>query len=61
MTIIKSTIIPIPPIQWVRLRQKSIDFGSDSMSVRMEDPVVVNPETDSKMAFGKCGIEPEIR
>ena len=38
---IANTIIPIPPIQCVVLRQNKIPFGTDSISLRMVDPVVV--------------------
>ena len=41
---------PIPPIQWVRLRQKAMPLGSASISVRIVDPVVVKPDTVSKKA-----------
>ena len=51
------TIIPIPPSHCVMLRQKSIPFGNDSMSFRMDDPVVVKPDMVSKKAFVKSGIE----
>src|SRR5659263_175537 len=46
-TIITSRIMPIPPIQCVRLRQKSIDLGRLSTFVNIEAPVVVNPDTVS--------------
>jgi hypothetical protein len=58
---ITRTIIPIPPIQCVKLLQNKMDFGSASMSVKMEDPVVVNPDADSKKAFINDGIAPEKR
>jgi hypothetical protein len=48
--------MPIPPIQCVWLLQKRIPLGILSISIRMEDPVVVNPETDSKKAFVNPGI-----
>jgi hypothetical protein len=35
-----------------------MDFGSASISDRMEEPVVVNPDVDSKSALIKCGILP---
>jgi hypothetical protein len=54
-------MIPIPPIQCVRLLQNRIDFGRDSMSVRIDAPVVVKPETDSKKALKNEGIEREMR
>jgi hypothetical protein len=56
---ITRTIIPIPPIQCVKLLQNKIEFGNTSISVRIEAPVVENPETDSKYASMKDGIDPE--
>jgi hypothetical protein len=53
------TMIPIPPIQWVKLRQNKMDLGKLSISVKMEEPVVVKPETDSKKASMNKGISPE--
>ncbi len=52
-------MIPIPPIQWVKLLQKRMPLGKASISVKMDDPVVVKPETDSKNAFVKEGMAPE--
>lgn len=52
-------MIPMPPIQCVRLRQKIMDLGSTSISVKMDAPVVVKPETDSKNASVKEGIDAE--
>ena len=49
----------MPPIQWVMLRQNNIDLGKASISVSIDDPVVVNPETDSKNALINEGIAPE--
>ena len=46
----------MPPTQWVKLLQNSMDLSSTSMSVRMLEPVVVNPETVSKKASTKLGI-----
>jgi len=40
-----SSMIPIPPIQCVILLQKSIALGILSISVSIEAPVVVNPDT----------------
>jgi hypothetical protein len=40
----------------VKLLQNKIDLGNDSTSLRMEDPVVVKPEVDSKKAFMNDGI-----
>ena len=45
-----STSTPMPPIQWVKLRQKSTPRGSVSTCGRMDAPVVVNPLTVSKNA-----------
>jgi len=59
--IIRITIIPIPPIQWVRLRQKRIEKGSISTSGKMDEPVVDNPDVDSKNASMNDGIVPLIR
>jgi hypothetical protein len=42
------------------LRQNRMDIGSDSMSRKIEDPVVVNPDTDSKTASVNDGMAPEI-
>ena len=35
------TIIPIPPIQCVVLRQNNTPLGTTSMSAKTEEPVVV--------------------
>ena len=43
--------IPIPPINWVRDLQSKKDFGRISGFLTNENPVVVNPETDSKNEF----------
>jgi hypothetical protein len=51
--------IPIPPIHWIKLRQNKRDFGMASISVKIEAPVVVSPETDSKKADEKSGIADE--
>ena len=40
----------------IKLRQKSIALSSASISVRMLEPVVVNPETVSKKASMNPGI-----
>ena len=59
--IIRITIIPIPPIQWVKLRQKRIEWGSISTFLRIEEPVVENPDVDSKNASINEGMVPLIR
>ena len=55
-----NTIIPIPPSQWVKERQKSMERGSTSTSVSIDEPVVVKPEQLSKKASVKLYIVPEI-
>ena len=57
---VTNTIIPIPPIQCVKLRQKSIPRFRLSTSVNIEAPVVVNPLTVSKNASTTDGIAPLI-
>ena len=42
------TRTPMPPIQWVKLRQKIRPLGTISTLGRMVEPVVVKPETVSK-------------
>jgi hypothetical protein len=59
--IISITIIPIPPIQCVRLLQKRIENGSTSTFCRIDEPVVENPDVDSKNASIKEGIVLLIR
>ena len=44
------TSTPIPPIQWVKLRQNNRQWGNTSTSGIILDPVVVKPETVSKNA-----------
>ena len=55
----KSTMIPMPPSQWVKLRQKSRLFGDPSISVRIDEPVVVKPDMLSKKASTGSGMKPE--
>ena len=57
---IASTNTPIPPIQWVKVRQNRIPFGRFSISVNIVEPVVVNPDILSNMASIKFGIAPLI-
>ncbi len=52
-TAITSTMIPMPPSQWVRERQKRMPWGSRSMLSNTVAPVVVNPDMDSKSAAQK--------
>ena len=51
--------MPIPPIQWVKLRQNSIQWERASTSSITLAPVVVKPDTVSKRALTKFGIAPE--
>ena len=44
----RNTSTPMPPSQWVKLRQYRSPLGRASTSVRMLAPVVVKPETVSK-------------
>lgn len=53
------TSTPMPPIQCVKLRQKSRQRDSASISVRIVAPVVVKPETVSKKQSIKDGICPD--
>src|SRR5690554_1314494 len=52
------TKIPIPPIQFVKERQKSNPLLKLSTLSNIEAPVVVKPDTVSKKAFMKLGISP---
>ena len=45
-----NTSTPMPPSQWVKLRQNSSPCGIASGAVRMLAPVVVKPETVSNTA-----------
>ena len=49
-SITTNTRMPMPPIQWVKLRQKIIPRLRASTSGRMVAPVVVKPLTVSKNA-----------
>ncbi len=53
-----STRTPIPPIKWVKLRQKSEAWLKSSTLGRIEAPVVVKPLTVSKTASVYDGISP---
>ena len=50
MKVRRKTSTPIPPIQWVKLRHISMQWGSTSTSFKILAPVVVKPETVSKRA-----------
>ena len=45
-----NTKTPMPPIQWEKLRQNRLVWDMASTLFRMEDPVVVNPDTISNRA-----------
>lgn len=49
----------MPPTQWLKLLQKRMHFGKGSMSVRIEAPVVENPEAISNMQSQKVLKYPE--
>ena len=53
-----NTSTPMPPTQWVRLRQSSAACDMDSTSLRMVAPVVVKPEMVSNRASTTEGISP---
>ena len=44
------TNTPMPPIQWLKLRQKRLACDRDSTSERILEPVAVKPETVSNRA-----------
>ena len=52
----RNTRTPIPPIQWVKLRQNIDVWDNDSTSSSMVAPVVVNPDIVSKRALVNDGI-----
>ena len=47
---------PIPPIKWVKLRQKSSECDKTETSGKIVAPVVVKPELTSKKASIILGI-----
>ena len=51
---VKKTM-PMPPNQWVRLRQKRMERGRLSMLVSTVAPVVVKPDMVSKKAAARRG------
>ena len=54
----KSMMMPRPPSQWVRLRQKRVAWGTISTLVMTDAPVVVKPDMVSKKASVKRGSVP---
>ena len=55
----QNTSTPLPPSQWLKLRQYRIPQERDSTSGRMDAPVVVKPDTISKNASMNLGISRE--
>ena len=53
-----NTRTPMPPTQWVKLRQNSPPRLKGSTAIKMEEPVVVKPETVSKKASTYMGMSP---
>ena len=53
-----NTSTPMPPTQWVRLRQSSAACESASTSATTVEPVVVKPEMVSNSASTIEGISP---
>ena len=58
-TAMANTSTPMPPTQWVKLRQNAVERCSASTSVRMLEPVVVKPDTVSKKASTQEGMSPD--
>ena len=54
------TRIPIPPMRCVKLRQNKLECANASTSVKILEPVVVNPLVVSKNASTKRGMSPLI-
>ena len=55
----RNTRTPMPPTQWLKLRQYIMPFGRLSTSGKMDAPVVVKPETISNKASINLGMAPE--
>ena len=54
--------MPMPPSHWMKLRQNSSPLEIASMSVRIEDPVVVNPADGfEKGVHETCSLDPEVK
>ena len=54
----RNTRTPMPPIQWVKLRQNRMPLGRSSTPGRMLAPVVVKPDTVSNRASTGFGMQP---
>ena len=54
-------MMPMPPIQCIRLRQKRMEWGRPSMWSRAVAPVVVKPDIDSKKATATRSVTPPVR
>ena len=52
----KPMIVARPPIQWVRLRQRRMDFGKFSTFEIIDEPVEVMPDTVSKKTSTNEGM-----
>ncbi len=57
MTAKAKTKIPMPPIRWVKERQKSCECSNSCGADKTEAPVVVKPEAASKNASTIEGME----
>ena len=58
---IRNTSTPMPPTQWLKLRQYRMPRDRLSTSGRILEPVVVKPDTISNSASINDGIPPEIQ
>ena len=54
----RKTRTPMPPTQWVKLRQNRMPLGRSSTPGRMDAPVVVKPDTVSNRASTGFGMQP---
>ena len=61
MNDITKIMIPIPPIHWLKLRQKWSDLGNVSRLSIVELPVVLKPHMLSKKALVNEGMAPLSR
>ena len=52
---------PIPPTHVEDIRQNINPFGRASTSCKIDEPVVVNPDTLSNQALIKLNSPPQIR
>ena len=61
MSIENRVTMPMPPTQAVEMRQSCNPRGKASISLRIEAPVVVKPDTLSNTALIKVNSRPYIR